>query len=115
MHDSLRADLQVRALLPVVARRLRKLHTVRTARIIRINRTLRVRLRVAMDQIMDPGMVSDMAIVMAIVRDIGVGLPEYLFNVKCPNSIVVVQSQSGCGFNRWNIIFPSLESKNGNM
>ena len=115
MRDSLRADRQVRALLRVAVRRLRNLHTVRTGRIIRITRTLRDMLRVAMGHIMDLGMVLIIAIAVVMVRDTGVGLAEYLFPVECPNSNAEAESQLRCGFSRWNTIFLSLESWNGSM
>ena len=114
MQDSLTADRPVQALLRMAARRLRNLHRIRTARIIPVTRMLRDILRVAMDPIMDSGMVLDMAIVMDIVLDIAVGLAENLFPVECPDSNAEAQFQSRCGFNRWSIIFPSLESQKGN-
>ena len=96
-------------------RRLRNPHTIRTARIIRVTRMLRDMLRVAMGHIMDPGMALTIAIAVVMVRGTGVGLAEYLFPVECPNSNAEAQSQSRCGFSRWNITFASLESQNGSM
>ena len=93
MQDSLTADRQVRALLSVAARGRRKLHTVRTGRIIRVTHMLRNMLRVAMGLIMDLGMVLIIAIAVVMVRDIGVCLAEYLFPVECPNSNAQAQSQ----------------------
>ena len=99
----------------MAAPRLRNLHIIRTARIIRVTRTLRDMLRVAMGDLMDRGMVLVIAIAVVMVRGTGVGLAEYLFLVECPNSNAEAQSQSRYGFCRWSITFPSLESRNENM
>ena len=115
MQDSLTTDRQIRVPLRVAARRLRNLHTTRTDRIIRVTRTLRDMLRLAMGHVMDRGMVLIIAIAVVMVRRTGVGLAEYLFLVQCPNSNAEVQSQLRCGSSRWSIISPSLESRNGNM
>ena len=115
MQDSLTMGRQIRVPLRVAARRLRNLHTIRNGLIIRVTRTLRDMLSVAMGQIMDPGMVLIIAIAVVMVRGTGVGLAEYLFLVECPNSNAEVQSQLRSGSSRWSIISPSLESRNGNM
>ena len=72
-------------------------------------------LRVAKVHIMDLGMFIIIAIAVVMVRGTGVGLAEYLFLVECPNSNAEAPSQLRCGFNRWNIIFQSLEFRNENM
>ena len=108
-------DRQVRVLPRVAARRLRSLHTIHTGHIIRVTRTLRDMLRVVMGHVVDRGMVLIIAIAVVMVRGTGVGLVEYLFLVECPNSNAEAQFQSRCGFNRWNITFPSMESRKENM
>ena len=108
-------DRQVRVLPRVAVRRLRSLHTIHTGHIIRVTRTLRDMLRVAMGHVVDRGMVLIIAIAVVMVRGTGVGLAEYLFPVECPNSNVEAQFQSRCGFNKWNITFPLLEFRNANM
>ena len=99
----------------MAVRRLRNLHTIRTARIIRVTHLLRDMRRLAMGHIMDRGMVLIIAIAVVMVPGTGVGLAEYLFLVECPNSNVEAKSQLRCGFNKWNITFPSLEFRSENM
>ena len=70
------ADRQLRVLLRVAARRLRNLHTIRTALISRVTHMLRDMFRVAMGHIMDRGMVLVIAIAVVMVRGTGVGLAE---------------------------------------
>ena len=76
---------------------------------------LRDMLHDAMGHIMDRGMVLVIAIAVVMIPGIGVGLAVYLFLEECQNSNEEAQSQLTCGYNKWNIIFPSLESQNGSM
>ena len=97
---------------------LRLPHTLRESRTIptiRITRTRRNMLRVAVDPPMDLDMALITAIIVLMVRDIGVGLEGYLFHVEYQNSSAVSQYPSRCGFNRWSTIFLSQASLRGSM
>ena len=97
---------------PRLPHNLRVAHTTGTTRIIRTRCDM---LRVAMDPIMDLEMALDMAIIMLMVRNTGVGLVEYLFRAVYPNSSEDVQSLSRCGFSKWSIISPSQAFRRGSL